>query len=327
MNNKLKHFKMSRYKPHRKPINKKAVAIVAFALLCFGASIGLGKYLDTVASDVISPNGSDTVDNTGIFTPYDDYDKIAVGKIEAGALESSAYLSDENADRAILKLNGSLKSAVSIRLLDEKGAPTYHSDVYERAYSADSGEMSLALFMKKAEQSGISVCAIFDMSSYSEEFADVGALRRGYELSMIGEAYSLGVRDMILCGIEQRDTAALYELVLSIKSSAPDLALGFAADYTELCSDSMLCARLDDMFDYLVYDLSDVFSIRDAEPDTDTESEQDLVSATDKISKAISMMQRFSSRALVRIDEEQSATDIIALFSECKIDSYVIGTK
>ncbi len=249
---KIKHYKQSRYKAHRKPLNKTAViAVVAFFVI-LGASIALGAYLSSISAPDTDPPLTDT---TPIDMGYDDYPKLQAAVSGTYPLAIEAYTDDEAADRAILRANGEMIRSLSIKLLGDNGAPSYKSDVYSRIYSAESSGMDLKLFLEKTAKNGISVIGIFNSLSYTDAYADIKEVRRSFELSIIKEAYTYGMREILLCDIPSPEPGELYSFMKELKAACPELVVGISFDM-QTAQDSILCAKLDDIFDYIAIDHS-----------------------------------------------------------------------
>ncbi len=320
---KLKHYKQTRYKAHRKPINKTLLLVILAGLIMIGGSIALGAYLGTLSSE---PPGmpEDTAGSEAVF-PYDEYPKLSTHSLCASMLPSSAYESDEAADAAILRANGSLVKALCINLTDESGKPTYDSAVYEKAFSAVGGNIDLALFLEKTGKNGISVTAAFSILSLNEQYADIADIRRGYEIGLICEAYAMGLRDVVLTDIDAASPDELYSLVREIKAQAPELAVGISVTPETLLSDSIYTAKLDDVFDYIAFNFTEAFgasaSASDTGADTGADTGTDTGAAdtsggdgsadtdgatgeasdpfTESVRSALVLMGRFSSRAYI----------------------------
>lgn len=356
---KLKHYKQSRYKAHRKPINKAPILIVTAVILMIGASIALGAYLNTLSSDITgdtddSAHGADA----GVEFPYDGYEKLSVGYMSAKMLLSSAYDSDENAQAALHSYSAG--SAVFIELLDTNGAPRYKSAVYEKAYSAQSGNIDLSAFIEKAQKSSIGVSASFTVLSMTEDYREVSEQRRSYELSLLGEAYALGLREVVLCGIESGDADFLYSYALQIKNTAPELAIGICIPASVLYGDTVYAAKLDDIFDFIACDFTHEFStlasiappkapesteggesavtqpdtgasVSTGTSDTDTASEDAAQTAksmlVQSIERSLVLMQRFSSRAYIEAGDGCEHCTALALqtFAELGVSNYMLA--
>ena len=316
----LKHYKQARYKAHRKPINKTVLIGVVAAVVIFALSIALGTYLSSIAA----PDADDSSETDLPPEPspsYNGYGKIKPASVGAYPLSLEAYTSDEEADRAILRANGALIGALSIDLLSESGAPSYKSDVYRKACSAEGGVIDLSLFLQKAEKNGITVCSVFDVYSLGGERSDTAQLRRALELALLSEAYGYGIREVLLCGIEEDDTDVLYEYVLQIKRSAPELAVGIAVTEEKLSEDTVFCAKLADIFDYIAVDLSEelaacvseydpapVPSAHDSEDGSDNSSEEEKENESpdyiaDGIDRASRIFLQYGAKAYIDLGD------------------------
>ncbi len=318
MKGKLKHYKMTRYKAHRKPIDKRVLAIVLSSLTFIVLAVLLGKHLDGISNASTPP--SDTSSEQSVQS-YDAYPKLEVGKLFAYPLEEGAYASEEEAKNAILRLNGAYKSAVSIKLLDRLGAPAYKSGVYESIYSAKGSEFDLGAFIGEAAKNNITALGIFPVRAFTEENGASATARRSFELSLLCEAYELGIRDVLLLIDNPSDVDSLYEITSAVKARCPELLLGVSAEYSLLCSDSALYAKLDDVVDYIAFDFTDTLKSSPSEdtadtaaPDT-TDGEGDTQPLADPIAalkEALDSSEvhlgRFPSRVYIEVNANDTAT-------------------
>lgn len=327
--NKLKHYKPSRYRRHRKPINKKALLIILAGLVMFGGSVALGSYLGTLAENS-APEVTDTdkAEDDG-YLPYDKYPKLDIASFGAEPLTERGYTSDTEAERAVMKATGSMIRAISFRLSDAAGVPSYKSEIYERAYSAPSGKIDLARFVGIAEKSGITVSAVFDYKSRNSDYESIRAIRESYELGIIAEAYALGVRELTLSDIEPTDTDILYEIACAVKDRAPELRLGILIDPNVDSEDDMYLARLDDIFDYIALDLTGAFALDTAAyPDGKwtAEGEYKLEQA---LGAHVFTLERYPSRVYIELSEECSHCTSLArdIFASLEIDSFILDIK
>ena len=303
---KLKHYRPTRYRRHRAPIDRRIIIVAAAGVLMLAGSIALGSYLGSLAEQL--PSDTDVPSQTLASTPsYDAYPKLDVERVISMPLGSDAYTKDTQADKFVMKAAGSLWRSLSIDLVDSRGVPRYKSDVYEKAYAASSGSIDLGRLIEKAQKSDISLHATFSYRSQSAEYADIKAIRESYELTLIGEAYALGIRELTLTDVACSDTDVLYRVLCNIKERAPSLAVGITVSAQE-CADYMYIARLDDIFDFIALDLSEAFS-RDValypESEYSAEAEYSLAS---QLSEHFFTLERYSSRVYIRVSEDSTRT-------------------
>lgn len=323
--NKLKHYKPSRYRRHRKPINKKALFIILAGLVMFCGSVALGSYLGSLSEDTLV-DSTDTGEVDDGYLPYDKYPKLDIAQVGAEPLTQKGYTSDAEAEYAIMKATGGMVRALSFRLTDARGVPSYKSEIYEKAYSAPSGKIDLAKFISTAEKSSISLFALFSYKSRNADYESIRGIRESYELAVIAEAYSLGVREMTLTDIEVTDTDLLYEIVCGIKDRAPDLRLGILIDPSGVTDDVMYLARLDDIFDYIALDLSEVFALDIAaypEAKWSADAEYKL---TESLNSYFFTLERYPSRVYIGMSEECSHCILLArdILASLEIDSFIL---
>ncbi len=257
MPKKLKHYKQARYKAHRKPINKTLLIGIISAIVILVSSIALGAYLGSISAP---ETDTDTQPEQAPQKVYDAYPKLQVGELSAFALPEVAYESDSEADQAILRANGEMAGALCVRLLLPSGAPSYKSEAYSRIYSAEAKGMDLALFSEKASKSGISLVGVFSMHSLKEENSDIAMTRQSFELSVLAEAYSYGVREVLLTEASAATPEQLFAFMLKLKGLCPELAVGISVSAETARSDSLLCAELDDIFDFLAFEHTSAFA-------------------------------------------------------------------
>ena len=326
--NKLKHYKPSRYRRHRKPINKKALLVILAGLVMFGGSVALGSYLGTLAENSV-PEVTDTDKaEDGGYLPYDKYPKLEIAPFGAEPLTELGYTSDTEAERAIMKATGSMIRSLSVRLTDAAGIPSYKSEIYEKAYSAPSGKIDLGRFVSTAEKSGITLSAIFSYKSRNSDYESIRAIRESYELGIIAEAYALGVRELTLSDIEPTDTDLLYEIACAVKDRAPELRLGILIDPAKAPEDDMYLARLDDIFDFIALDLTEAFALDTAaypEEKWSADAEYKLKQA---LGTHVFTLERYPSRVYIATSEECSHCNLLArdILASLEIDSYILDS-
>lgn len=315
----LRHYKQARYKAHRKPMNKTVLIGIIAAVVIFALSVALGAYLGSIAI----PDADDTQESDATTAPspsYNGYNKVKAPALCSYPLASDAYTSDEETDRAILRANGALINSLCIDLLTEDGAPSYKSEVYRKACAAEGGVIDLAQFLQKAQRNNISVCSTFKAHSLCSDTSDVTELRRVLELALLSEAYGYGIREVLLTGVTESDADVLYSYVLALKKTAPELAVGIALDADTLLGDSVFCAKLADIFDYIAVDLTSEFSSLVAEyspaapsaNDTEKDEDSDTNNAqgqegsdplSDSIKLASRIFLRYGAKAYIDIGD------------------------
>ncbi len=333
----IKHYRQSRYKAFRKPVNKTLLIAIIAASVILVLSIALGSYLGKLSAPD-SEVGETQPPEQLPQKIYDAYPKLHVGSVSSHPLSESAYLSDTEADSAILKANGAMIKALCVQLLDGTGAPRYKSDVYSRVYSAPAKGMDLALFAEKTEKSGISLTAVFPMISLMDGNSDIKQARQSFELSLIAEAYSCGVRDILLTEADGESTGELYSLMQKIKGLCPELAVGILIS-SERAADTLLCAELDDIFDYLAIDHTEAFVLDVADHVPKKERAEQSGSSSDtqlpqpseshlykSIYASLLISERFGARAYVNIgDGCEYCTDMAKIALEsARIENYLL---
>ena len=275
---KLKHYRPARYRALRKPINKTLLIAIISAAVILAVSIALGLYLSKIsAPDPITDEG--TVESSKPENKYDSYKKIKTEPVGALPMPETAYESDEEAEGAILRASGELAGALCVKLLDTDGAPSYKSEVYSRVYSAESDGFDLKAFAEKAAKSSIKTVGLFSVRSFDSEYADIKEARQAYEISLLSEAYAYGVSEVTLTGLGDSTPAELYSFMKALKRECPELAVGILIT-AETASDTLLCAELDDIFDFLAFDLTSAFvkTVQEYDPDADEQDEDEAES-------------------------------------------------
>ena len=176
-------------------------------------------------------------------------------------------------------------------------------------------------------QNSISRCGFYGNKTYAFcvisakccNGRNVSELRRTLELALLREAYGYGIREVLLCGVAILDADALYSYVLELKSSAPELAVGIALPADVLLADSVFCAKLADIFDYIAVDLTSEFSSVVADYTStpsahDTETNDENVTEgeqnnnvtdpiADSIKRAARIFLRFGAKAYIDIGD------------------------
>ncbi len=259
---KLKHYKPSRYRPHKKPIDRRVLAVIISAIAILALSIGLGAYLNTLTSSLPDTDTQNTEDTNlpSITTPYDAYPKLPIEPMAASPFPAEGYISDAEADRAIMRACGSLVHALCLNLTDQSGKPTYKSAVYEKALSAQSGQIELSVLIDKATKNGVAITASMPLLSRFPEHSDVKSVRESLELCIIEEAYRAGVRELVLCVPVQNDPEQMYSFICTVKASSPELRVGICTPPSEKTQDPEYMAKLDDIFDFIAIDFSEAFA-------------------------------------------------------------------
>lgn len=252
----MKHYKPTRYKAHKKPINKLPFVILGAAVLMLGLSVALGAYLNTLSAPSTDADTDTQASLSDPYSVYDGYSKLSVQKNKYMALDGYAYSSDDDAETAILRANGSLVRALCIDLLDASGAPSYNSSFYKNTYSAECGKIDLSLLLSRLTKNGIEFSAYFELCSQMTDFEGNADARTDLELGIIKEAYAAGLRDITVSTGEKTEADILYAYIKRIKEACPELAVGICMDADLLYSDSIYTAKLDDIFDYLAIDLT-----------------------------------------------------------------------
>ncbi len=350
---KIKHYKQSRYKAHRKPVNKRLIFVIVSTVIIIAASIGLGAYLNRISAPDID---SDNTDIPQTQTSYGiDYSKLEVSSVSAAPLPDAAYESDAEAESAILRANGAMQSSLTVRLLNNSGAPRYKSDIYSRIYSAEAKGIDLSAFTEKAKKSGLSISAIFPLLSQQEENSDISAARESFELQLIAEVYSQGIREIVLTGIGTPVPDRLFSFMQKLKSLCPELAVGISLKAEAAAADAILCATLADIFDFLVLDHTQAFeetvaayapnikaedtvvkedSAKDtteAETDTGTDTSEEAPKPPESplylsIDSTFFVVERFGARAFIDIGDgcdhcRKTASEAL---NELKVESYML---
>ncbi len=318
MKRRIRHYRHARYRALRKPINKTVLIAIISAAVILAVSIALGLYLSKIsAPDPITDEG--TVESSKPEKKYGAYKKIKTDPVSALPLPEAAYGSDEDAAGAILRASGELAGALCVKLLDGGGAPSYKSEVYSRVYSAEPDGFDLKAFAEKAAKSSIKTVGVFSVFSFGAEYADVKAARQAYEISLLSEAYSYGAREVILTGLEESSPAELYSFMKALKRECPELAVGILLS-AESASDTLLCAELDDIFDFISFDLTASFenTVEGYDPDADEQEddgEKDEAQDTEQeseppkselyleIESLLVTVQRFGARAYIDVGD------------------------
>ena len=250
---KLKHYKQARYRKHRAPVNKKLVLVIISGILMLCGSIALGNYLSHISA-LPSDDTVDTESATPPNAPYDKYPHIEIERTHTLPLPSDAYLTEEKAERAVMKAAGELIRSLSFNITDERGVPSYKSDVYEKAYSAPSGKIELDKLILASARSDVRITGTMSYLSGNAEYADIREIRESYELGIIAECYTLGIRQITLTDIETRDVDALYSILCKIKARAPELAVGILLSGDDGEDSTLFWQRVADAFDFIALD-------------------------------------------------------------------------
>lgn len=322
---KLKHYKPTRYRRHRAPIDRRILIVAAAAVLMLAGSVALGSYLGSLAEDL--PADTDTpIDTTDTSPSYDAYPKLDIRPAGSMPMTADAYTKDSLADKFVMKAAGSLVRSISVVLTDSRGVPSYKSDIYEKAYAAPSGNIDLASLIQKAKKSDIETIAIFSYMSENEAYRDIRAIRESYERAIIAEAYSLGVRELILTDIETTDIDTLYSVVCGIKERAPELRVGIAVP-PSACADVMYTARLDDVFDFIALDMTEAFRADIEKYPKGEYSSADEYALSGAVREHYFTLARYPSRVYIRLDEDCSHCSALArsIFEAEEVSSYVIA--
>ncbi|MBQ2863559.1 MAG: hypothetical protein IJE84_05220 [Clostridia bacterium] len=267
----LKHYKQSRYRKHRAPVNKKLVLVIISGVIMLAGSIALGNYLSYLSS-LPPADTAETEDTSATLSPYDKYPHIETEKGQTLPLSSSAYLSEEAAERAVMKAAGELVRSLSFNLTDGRGIPNYKSGVYEKAYSAPSSVLELDKLISTAAKSGVRLSGVLSYRSANEEYSDIREIRESFELAVISECYALGLRQLTLTDVETRDPDALYAILCKIKERAPDLAVGILLRSGDGEGNALFWQRIADAFDFIALDYTQELE-RDLAPDEQTKTE------------------------------------------------------
>ncbi len=259
----MKHYRPSRYRPHKRPIDRRVLIIAgaAGAILLF--SILLGAWLNSRVDE--STDTSDTSDTQTEPAPertgYDAYPRIETEGVGAGIIARSSYSSDSNLDKALARATEAGAEALCIELTNTDGIPRFTSSVYTDVLSGSSGKADLGRFITKAEMSGIEVRAQIALRSQSEQRQDLRDLRLSLEIALIAEAYEAGVREILLSGTEELALSSQYAIVRRIRESCPELAVGSVLKLTaEEAEDVILLAELNDIFDFIALDLTEALA-------------------------------------------------------------------
>lgn len=322
---KLKHYRPTRYRRHRAPVDRRVLIVAVSFVLMLAGSIALGSYLGSLADEL--PSDTDTSYDTLPESPsYDEYPKLAIEKTAVMPLTADAYTKDAQADKFVMKAAGSLWRAVSIDLVDLRGVPRYDSEIYERAYAAPSGNIDLGNLIEKANKSGISLSATFSYKSENAEYADIRAIRESYELALISEVYSIGIRELTLTDVECADIDTLYCVVKKIKQRAPELRVGITLSPAE-CTEAEYLARIDDVFDFIALDLSEAFSADVALYASAEYSSDAQYSLAAALREHFFTLERYPSRVYIRLAEESAQAFSLArnILEAEQISSYLIS--
>ena len=310
---KLKHYKQARYRKRRAPINKKLVLVVISGILMLAGSIALGNYLNHICA--LPPvDTAETESTTPPDAPYDKYPQIEIERTSTLPLPLDAYLSEASAERAVMKAAGELVRALSFNITDERGVPSYKSEVYEKAYSAPSGKLELDKLILAATRSDVRLSGIMSYRSGNAEYADIREIRESYELGIIGECYSLGIRNIILTDIETKDPDALYSVLCKIKERAPDLAVGILLSGNDGGESTLFWQKVADAFDFIALDYT-------AALDSDLASDEQTDEQTDKGDK---QTDKGDDEQTGEADGEQSNEPKYRLAQEIARDFYLI---
>ncbi len=348
MPKKLKHYKQSRYKAHRKPVNKTLLIAIISAVVILALSIALGLYLGKISAP--EPDADKDTENQSTTKAYDGYPKINPSPTKAIPLLSSAYENEGEAESTILRASGELAGAISVILLDENGAPCYKSEAYRRIYSAESGTFDIGAFIEKASKSELKTLGIFGITSFSEGNKDIRTARQDFELVLLSELYNFGLRELVLTGLPLSSPDALYTFMLTLKKLCPDMCVGISVSENEL-ENTILCAELDDIFDFLVFDFtrSHKETVADCESKAENDDEdKDESEATDdegdtnegettepapsplysSIERAIVTAQRFGARIYIDIGDgcELCKKTAKETLTSLEIDNFILAS-
>ena len=258
-NGRMKHYRPSRYRPHKKPIDPRILLIVGSAAVMFVFAVILGAWLNSRVDEGTADTQSADAQTSQApeSSKYDAYPKITTEPTGAGLIARSSYSSDTNLDKAIDKARSGGLSTLCIELTNSDGIPRFTSQIYNDVLSGSSGKADLGRLINKASINGIGIKAHITLRSFAEQEADLRRLRLSLELSLIAEAYRAGVREILISGISELPLDEQYSILCSIREDCPELAVGSVVSLTpEQANDVILMAELDDVFDFIALDLT-----------------------------------------------------------------------
>ncbi len=151
-------------------------------------------------------------------------------------------------------------TALSISLSDRDGNLLYLSEIANRlSMSIGAGDADLSALCATADASGVYLCGIFTLQAMDEENPLDRSVYLSEAAAVIAEAYSYGLRDIVLRA-PSATAESLEELLRlhdTVKSFSPNAVLGLTLPdptVTEPLADSL--HSLAYRFDYLALDLS-----------------------------------------------------------------------
>ena len=273
--------------------------LIAAAAAILLVSILLGAYLNSRVDEYEESVTDAETEQSSAPPTYNAYPKIAVEKAAAVLTPADAYASDNALDRALARATENGAVGMCFELTDSRGVPRYSSALYRDTFASSGGKVDLERFVAKAASSRVSVTAVIQMYSFSEQEESARELRRALELSVIAEAYRYGVRDIVICGAESMNADAMYSMMCGIRREAPELAVGILVPLTPAQSqDISYMSALGGIFDYIAIDLSDALAQDCTEEGTVPEQ------GSGELDKRLAALRyplgRYPSRVLVR---------------------------
>lgn len=262
-NGRMKRYRPSRYRPHKRPIDRRVLILAAVAAGMLLFAVLLGAWLNSRVDNSTDTDSTADTDAAAIpeIPEYDAYPRIDTEPAGAGIIARSSYSTDTNLDKALEKASENGLDALCIELTNTDGIPRFTSQIYADVLSASSGKADLGRFITKAGMAGIGIKAQLELRSQSEEKTDIRELRLALELSLIAEAYRAGVREILLSGIDKLPLKDQYALVCKIRESSPELAVGSVITLSaEQAEDAVYLSELNDIYDFTAIDLTEALA-------------------------------------------------------------------
>ena len=199
------------------------------------------------------------------------------------------------------------KTALSLSLCDREGNLLYRSEVAKRlSMSIGTGEADLSALCATADSTDIYLCGIFTLKAMNEENPLDRSVYLSEAAAVIAEAYSYGLRDIVLRAPSATPESVdeLLRLHDTIKSFESDLVLGLALPDTFVASpDAEVLQTLAYRCDYLALDLSRY-------------GEEEPADAADaQINTMLYYLLRYEMRVIIPAEAEEAVAEKVAQFN------------
>lgn len=232
--------------PYKKSKAPAVVAVLAFLILSFVISVGIGLILGRKAENIKTGDKLDFE-----VTDYDS-DGKKVSPVEAYhfPLGASPY------DYVSQTIND-----LSVCVSHRDGTVDYSLDIADKYNSDKSGSHSFESLCSNASKAGARVCAYVYIRSFECENEYEREIMKAYEIALINELALYGADDILLLGISVTDEniAEVEAFVARAATAAENAPLGVALSLDIIAlakEESYLAARVRSSCDYLALDLT-----------------------------------------------------------------------